>query len=277
MDPAPVPSAPTTSYGGVSAGLTRYGLSAWYLIGIGLVVGFIIFATAKVQMVFIAVFVAFVLTSLLNPVIRLLSRWMPRAVATTISLLATFVFFGGLLFYVGYSVSGEWNDLSDKFSTGVSQILQFLEKSPIPLGTHTRAQREYPGHSRNGCRNGYRKCGSIATQAVNSAGTVALSLYDTASRSLPRFSSSLQAAKCGCGPSTLYPPEPFESSSQRPLPDGRRSQDMHEDDYYCGNGRPSCTYSAANCEDSLTAPLAVLVMIGAVIARWVPAARWSSQ
>ena len=99
--PVPAPSGPATSYGGVSAGLTKYGLAAWYLIGIGLVVGFVIFATARVQMVFIAVFVAFVLTSLLNPVIRLLSRWMPRAVATTISLLATFVFFGGLLFYVG--------------------------------------------------------------------------------------------------------------------------------------------------------------------------------
>ncbi|MFN8047706.1 MAG: AI-2E family transporter [Ancrocorticia sp.] len=175
VDPAPVPRAPATSYGGVSAGLTKYGLSAWYLIGIGLVVGFIIFATAKVQMVFIAVFVAFVLTSLLNPVVRLLSRWMPRAAATAISLLATFVFFGGLLFYVGYSVSGEWNDLSDKFSTGVSQIFQFLEKSPIPLGiTHKELNENIQDILATGVQWVQENAGSIATQAVNSAGTVAL-------------------------------------------------------------------------------------------------------
>lgn len=80
------------SYGGVSAVLTKYGLGAWYLIGIGLVVAFIIFATAQIQMVFIAVFLALVITSLLGPFVGWLSHWIPRGLATALSLLGTFIF-----------------------------------------------------------------------------------------------------------------------------------------------------------------------------------------
>ncbi|MFT0846379.1 AI-2E family transporter [Actinomycetaceae bacterium L2_0104] len=164
-----------TSFGGLSWGLTKYGLGSWYLIGIGLVVAFIIFATTRVQMVFIALFVALVLTSLLNPAVRWLSRWMPRALATAISLLGTFVFFGGMLFYVGYSVSGEWNDLSDKFSSGLAQIFGYLENSPLSIGdSHKEVNENLQDIFATVMQWIQDNAGSVASQAVNSASTAAL-------------------------------------------------------------------------------------------------------
>ncbi len=183
LDEPPAPPVPkaasvpprTASFGGVSAGLTKYGLGAWYLIGIGLVVAFIVFATAKVQMVFIALFVALVLTSLLNPAVRWLSRLMPRGLATAISLLGTFIFFGGMLFYVGYSVSGEWNDLSDKFSSGLSQIFEYLENSPLSIGdSHKEVNENLQDIFGTVMQWIQDNAGSVASQAVNSASTAAL-------------------------------------------------------------------------------------------------------
>lgn len=173
---APPSSLPRpVSFGGVSQGLTKYGLGAWYVVGIGLVIAFVVFATAKVQMVFIALFVALVLTSLLNPAVRWLSRWVPRGLATAISLLGTFVFFGGLLFFVGYSVSGEWNDLSSKFSSGIEQIFQFLENSPLSIGdTHKEVNATLQDVLATVIQWIQDNAGSVASQAVNSASTVAL-------------------------------------------------------------------------------------------------------
>ncbi len=165
------------SYGGVSAVLTKYGLGAWYLIGIGLVVAFIIFATAQIQMVFIAVFLALVITSLLGPFVGWLSHWIPRGLATALSLLGTFIFFGGLLFFVGYSVSNEWADLGSQFSTGIAQVFDFLDRSPLSdmigdgevnqrLHEVTVAMMEWVQDN----------AGNVASQAMSSASAIALGL-----------------------------------------------------------------------------------------------------
>ena len=54
------------SSGGIAAGvpgwLLRAGIGSWSLIGIALVVTGVVFATMKISMVFVAVFVALVLT-----------------------------------------------------------------------------------------------------------------------------------------------------------------------------------------------------------------------
>ncbi|MCI1675156.1 MAG: AI-2E family transporter [Ancrocorticia sp.] len=163
------------TYAGVPAGLAKYGLGAWYLIGIGLVVAFVVFATAHIQMVFTAVFVALVITSLLSPMVGWLSRRMPRAAATAISLVATFIFFGGLLFYIGYSVSTEWNDLSAKFSHGLDQIFDFVSKTPFGGSFENKELNEDLQDVMATVMKWIQdNAGSLATQAMSSASTMAL-------------------------------------------------------------------------------------------------------
>lgn len=155
--------------------LAKYGLGAWYLIGITLVIVGIVFATAKIELVFIAVFLALVATSVLWPIVTLLSRVMPRALATALSLIGSFGVFGGLLFYVGYSVSGEWNDLAAKFSDGIDTIIDFLEKGPLPWHVSrqelTDAVKDLVA---KGTKYVQDNAGDLASQVLSNAGTVAI-------------------------------------------------------------------------------------------------------
>lgn len=118
---------------GVPHWLAKTGLGSWYLIGIGLVVLAVVVALSKVTMVFIGVFLALVVTSVLFPMVDWMSRWIPRALATAIAIFGVFTFLGGLIFYVVYSVSDEWSDLANQFSTGADQIIDFLEHGPFNL------------------------------------------------------------------------------------------------------------------------------------------------
>lgn len=112
--------------------LSKYGMGSWYLIGIALVVGIIVWMTKQITMVFIACFLALVGTAILYPVVRLLARFMPRALATATAILGSFALFGGLVFYVVTSIQGEWDELADRFSDGSNQIIEFLESGPLP-------------------------------------------------------------------------------------------------------------------------------------------------
>ena len=155
--------------------LSKYGLGAWYLIGIVLVISGIVFVTAKIELVFIAVFLALVATSVLWPIVSWLARFMPRPLATALSLFGAFGVFGGLMFYVGYSVSGEWNDLAAKFSDGVDTIIDFLERGPMPW--HLTRQEITDGVKElvdKGTTYVQENAGDLASQVLSNAGTVAI-------------------------------------------------------------------------------------------------------
>ena len=79
--------------------LRRYGTMAWLLIGIVIVVAMIVFATTRIQAVFIAVFLALVVTSVLYPVVTYLSRVMPRPLATAVTLLGSVAVVVGIFTY----------------------------------------------------------------------------------------------------------------------------------------------------------------------------------
>lgn len=112
--------------------LGRYGMMAWYAIGIIIVASLVVFATTRIQFVFAAIFIALVFTSVLNPLVDLLQRALPRGLAIVLALLGSFAFFGGLLYYVVYSVVGQWETLADEFYNGITDILDFLENGPLP-------------------------------------------------------------------------------------------------------------------------------------------------
>ncbi|OZB53325.1 MAG: AI-2E family transporter, partial [Thiomonas sp. 14-66-4] len=91
------------------------------------------FATSKVQLVFIALFLAFVFTAVLRPLVSAMSRIMPRGLATALSLLTGILVFVGMLTYVVYSVANQWQQLSKQFGTGIQQIIDFLQSGRLPF------------------------------------------------------------------------------------------------------------------------------------------------
>ena len=104
-----------------------------------LAVALVFYALGRIKLVVIALFLAMVFTAVLRPLVGALSRFMPRALATALSLLLGILTFVGLLTYVVYSVANQWSSLSTKFGDGITQITDFLTSGRSPF-TVTNAQ-----------------------------------------------------------------------------------------------------------------------------------------
>lgn len=106
---------------------------SWRLLVLVAAIAVVFFATSKVQLVFIALFLAFVFTAVLRPLVSAMSRIMPRGLATALSLLTGILVFVGMLTYVVYSVANQWQQLSKQFGTGIQQIIDFLQSGRLPF------------------------------------------------------------------------------------------------------------------------------------------------
>jgi predicted PurR-regulated permease PerM len=142
---------------------------SWRLLVVIAMVALIFYATSKVQLLFIAVFLAFVFTAVLRPVVDFLARWIPRGLATALGLLGGIVFFLGLLTYVGYSIANQWTDLTKQFSEGIDQITNFLENGPLPF---TITNDQIAQWISNGQQWVQEHAGDLAGQAAAGAGSV---------------------------------------------------------------------------------------------------------
>jgi putative heme transporter len=144
--------------------------SSWRLLVVLLAVLLVFYATTKVLLLFIAVFLSLVFTAVLRPLVNVLSRWMPRGLATTLAILFGVVTFAGLLTYVGLSVAGRWTDLGRQFNYGISQLLQILADSPLQL-TFTNADfQQWWAQAQQWVQE---NSGQVANTALSSAGSVA--------------------------------------------------------------------------------------------------------
>lgn len=117
----------------VAPWLKRTGLSAWYLIGIAIVIAGIVAGTIRLTPVFVAVFIALVFTALLNPIVNFLSRRMPRWEGVIFALLGSTALFSGLMFFVVNSVVGTWSSLQQQFHHGVQLIIDFIDSLPFSI------------------------------------------------------------------------------------------------------------------------------------------------
>jgi len=143
---------------------------SWRIIVVVAAVALVFWSTSKVLLLFVAIFLAMVFTSVLRPVVNWLSRAMPRALATAISLLLGIAVVAGLFTYIGVSVATQWESLGKQFSDGVQTIRDYLTRSPLHL-TITDADVDRwlkQGQDWIGSHSG-----TIASTAVSSAGSVA--------------------------------------------------------------------------------------------------------
>ncbi|MEZ0449085.1 AI-2E family transporter [Cellulomonas sp. ICMP 17802] len=143
--------------------------TSWRLLVVIAMVALIFYVTGRVQLLFVAVFLAFVFTAVLRPVVDFLARWLPRGLATALALLGGIVFFLGLLTYVGYSIANQWTDLTKQFSNGIGQITDFLENGNLPF---TITNDQIAQWISNGQKWVQEHAGDLAGQAAAGAGSV---------------------------------------------------------------------------------------------------------
>lgn len=142
---------------------------SWRIIVVVAAVALVFWSTSKVLLLFVAVFMAFVFTAVLRPVVSWLSRVMPRALATAISLLLGIAVVAGLFTYIGVSVASQWDTLGRQFSDGLQTIRDYLERSPLHV-TITDADLDRwlkQGQDWIGSHSG-----TIASTALSSVGSV---------------------------------------------------------------------------------------------------------
>lgn len=106
---------------------------AWRLIIVGVAAYAIFAALGRFHLVTLAVFLALVLTALLEPAVSLLSRWMPRSAAVAVGLLVGILLLFTVLGLIGATVAGEWDGLRREFVGGVERIERWLEGPPVHL------------------------------------------------------------------------------------------------------------------------------------------------
>ena len=143
---------------------------SWRVLVCVAAVALVFWATSRVLLLFIAVFLALVFTAVLRPVVDALDRFMPRALATALSIITSILLVAGMLAYVGLSVAGQWGTLAEQFNSGLDQILEYLEESPL----HMRVTPEdVQGWLASGQQWIQENGSAIASQALTSAGSVA--------------------------------------------------------------------------------------------------------
>ncbi len=142
---------------------------SWRVLVVIAAVALVFWATSRVLLLFIAVFLALVFTAVLRPLVNLLARAMPRGLATASSLLISVLVVAGLFTYIGVSVASQWENVGEQFNTGIGTLLQFLEDSPLNL---TVTQEDVEGWIQQGQDWLAQNSSAIASQALTSVGSV---------------------------------------------------------------------------------------------------------
>ena len=143
---------------------------SWRLIALTAAVALVFWATAQVQLVFIAVFLGLVFASVLSPVADFYGKVMPRPLATALAILSAFLVVGGMITYVVASVAGQWQQLAGQFDTGLQQIVDYLESGPFGLTVTLDQINQWIDQGRQWVSE---NADSLVGQAAQGAGSVA--------------------------------------------------------------------------------------------------------
>lgn len=151
--------------------LSQYGMACWLLIGIGMVGLAVIFLISKISLVFISLFLALTLTAIFRPLTRVLDVVLPRALATAISMVVLFSVSGGLVYYIVWSITSSWDELTASFTKGAHNILNMLEDGSLPV---KMSREEVTSGIKNAINTGVAglkdNWGGLANQVFSNAG-----------------------------------------------------------------------------------------------------------
>jgi|GEM_PF-1441982 len=110
-------------------------LAGWTWRLIALVAGLVllVMAVSRVQEIFIALFIAATMASVLRPLRQHLERRMSRGKAVLVSMLLAFLLVTAILAFVIFSIVTNWRSLSTQFTNGLDQILTWLQTGPLHI------------------------------------------------------------------------------------------------------------------------------------------------
>ncbi|MDX2388844.1 AI-2E family transporter [Streptomyces sp. DK15] len=106
---------------------------AWRLLVVGAAVYAVFALLGRFHEIAVALFLGLILTALLGPPTRGLTRFLPGSVAVAVSLVGTLLFLMGVLALVGEAVAGESTTLVREFRDGLDSIEEWLERPPFRL------------------------------------------------------------------------------------------------------------------------------------------------
>lgn len=102
------------------------------LLVIGLA-GVIVIAASRLTVVVIPVLIALILACALYPLVALLRRYVPHAVAALIALLLGAAAVGGTFALAIVPIQAEWPTLQTEAAKGLSQAMEYLHRGPLPI------------------------------------------------------------------------------------------------------------------------------------------------
>ncbi|CAM2768002.1 AI-2E family transporter [Actinomyces slackii] len=169
----PVIATRSTALASLPSWLVRGGLGAWLGLGIIIMIALVVYATSIIVPVFIGVFMALVFTSILQPLVSLFARVMPRYPATFLALLTTLAAIVGLMTYVVTSVTSQWASLTSQFSDGLDTIVDFVEHGPLPVHlTQQELAEQFQAWVRQGQDYLQSNAPTLATEVLSNASAV---------------------------------------------------------------------------------------------------------
>ncbi|MEU9030404.1 AI-2E family transporter [Streptomyces sp. NPDC048383] len=104
---------------------------AWRLLVVGAAVYAVFALLGRFHEIAVALFLGLILTALLGPPTRGLTRFLPGSLAVAITLVGTAVLLVGVLALVGEAVAGESTTLVREFREGLDSIEEWLERPPF--------------------------------------------------------------------------------------------------------------------------------------------------
>jgi putative heme transporter len=104
---------------------------AWRLLIVAAAVYIVFIVLLRFELVFIALFLALVFSSLLRPGVRMLNKVMPRSLAVLITLLGSIAGLGAIFWGVGVTVTDDSTDLTNDFRGGLTRIQTWLQGPPF--------------------------------------------------------------------------------------------------------------------------------------------------
>jgi putative heme transporter len=113
--------------------LERAAAWGWRLLVVGAAILFIGWALVQVRVVVIPAFVAVLLAALLTPAVDLFDRWMPRILATWVTLLSVIVLGATLVWLLQAPIRDSVDDLVASWDTAVVDLEDWLQEEPLSL------------------------------------------------------------------------------------------------------------------------------------------------
>lgn len=106
---------------------------AWRFIVVCAAIGILVWATTRLTVVVIPIFVAFIVAALLTPVVDLVAKAMPRLLATWLVLLGVVAALGGGAALLARPISSATSELGAEFSAAFDDVEEWLRTGPLEL------------------------------------------------------------------------------------------------------------------------------------------------